>query len=305
MILTSFFSRAVLTVDRENVGTVYFLHTPEFQVRPRFPLLSKEQIHNVTRALWLSDEQAGTPAATCLALYKEPPAVESGTGDGMELREAAALRQQRRIKQAIQFLHKDSADLLPLDGLKKLGTSKEGQPHNILQRRLLEANLSRNRLNTRTSKAPSKNIVQSHGVNSESQEMESDLIQVVGQCSGREVVVTIDTGCTLNLISSVSVEKLGLKEKTINGKSEDELGPLQRNLLATGQIALSLVIGQTKMDLLFSVVEIDRMFISLGMKTLKSLKCVIDIEKQLLVLGKSVREQIHFAGRHENEVSME
>ncbi|XP_036440629.1 nuclear receptor-interacting protein 3-like [Colossoma macropomum] len=223
----------------------------------------------------------------------------------MELREAAALRQQRRIKQAIQFLHKDSADLLPLDGLKKLGTSKEGQPHNILQRRLLEANLSRNRLNTRTSKAPSKNIVQSHGVNSESQEMESDLIQVVGQCSGREVVVTIDTGCTLNLISSVSVEKLGLKEKTINGKSEDELGPLQRNLLATGQIVLSLVIGQTKMDLLFSVVEIDRMFISLGMKTLKSLKCVIDIEKQMLVLGKSVREQIHFAGRRENEVSME
>lgn len=43
----------------------------------------------------------------------------------MEIREAAALRQQRRIKQAIQFLHKDSADLLPLDGLNKLGTSKE------------------------------------------------------------------------------------------------------------------------------------------------------------------------------------
>ena len=43
----------------------------------------------------------------------------------MEIREAAALRQQRRIKQTIQFLHKDSADLLPLDGLNKLGTSKE------------------------------------------------------------------------------------------------------------------------------------------------------------------------------------
>lgn len=40
--------------------------------------------------------------------------------------DAAALRQQRRLKQAIQFLHKDSADLLPLDGLKKLGTSKQG-----------------------------------------------------------------------------------------------------------------------------------------------------------------------------------
>lgn len=40
--------------------------------------------------------------------------------------DAATLRQQRRLKQAIQFLHKDSADLLPLDGLKKLGTSKQG-----------------------------------------------------------------------------------------------------------------------------------------------------------------------------------
>ena len=46
-------------------------------------------------------------------------------GDSVVL-DAAALRQQRRLKQAIQFLHKDSADLLPLDGLKKLGTSKQG-----------------------------------------------------------------------------------------------------------------------------------------------------------------------------------
>lgn len=51
----------------------------------------------------------------------------------MEIREAAALRQQRRIKQAIQFLHKDSADLLPLDGLNKLGTSKEWVRQAILQ----------------------------------------------------------------------------------------------------------------------------------------------------------------------------
>lgn len=43
--------------------------------------------------------------------------------------DAAAIRQQRRLKQAIQFLHKDSADLLPLDGLKKLGTSNQGVRH--------------------------------------------------------------------------------------------------------------------------------------------------------------------------------
>ncbi|XP_010777865.1 nuclear receptor-interacting protein 3-like, partial [Notothenia coriiceps] len=71
--------------------------------------------------------------------------VESrGVSGGLD---AAAVRQQRRLKQAIQFLHRDSADLLPLDGLKKLGTSTQGQPHHILQKRLLESKLSRGRMN--------------------------------------------------------------------------------------------------------------------------------------------------------------
>ncbi|XP_068611528.1 nuclear receptor-interacting protein 2 [Brachionichthys hirsutus] len=55
----------------------------------------------------------------------------------------AILHQQRRLKQATQFTHKDSADLLPLDGLKRLGTSKDLQPHSIVQRRLLEGNITR------------------------------------------------------------------------------------------------------------------------------------------------------------------
>lgn len=41
------------------------------------------------------------------------------------IRDRAHLSQQRRLKQATQFLHKDSADLLPLDSLKRLGTSKD------------------------------------------------------------------------------------------------------------------------------------------------------------------------------------
>ena len=35
-----------------------------------------------------------------------------------DMREAASLRQQRRMKQAVQFIHKDSADLLPLEYLR-------------------------------------------------------------------------------------------------------------------------------------------------------------------------------------------
>ncbi|KAM6093241.1 nuclear receptor-interacting protein 2 isoform 4-T6 [Theristicus caerulescens] len=43
----------------------------------------------------------------------------------VELRNKAILQQKRRLKQATQFMHKDSADLLPLDGLTRLGTSKD------------------------------------------------------------------------------------------------------------------------------------------------------------------------------------
>ncbi|KAM4678028.1 nuclear receptor-interacting protein 2 [Discoglossus pictus] len=54
-----------------------------------------------------------------------------------DMRGAAILHQQRRLKQATQFVHKDSADLLPLDQLRRLGTSKDLQPHCVIQRRLL------------------------------------------------------------------------------------------------------------------------------------------------------------------------
>lgn len=67
----------------------------------------------------------------------------------LEMRDKAIMHQQRRLKQATQFTHKDSADLLPLDGLKRMGTSKDLQPHSIVQRRLLEGNIPRLRGETR------------------------------------------------------------------------------------------------------------------------------------------------------------
>ena len=46
-------------------------------------------------------------------------------GDAGDRGREAELRGRARLSQATQFLHKDSADLLPLDGLKRLGTSKD------------------------------------------------------------------------------------------------------------------------------------------------------------------------------------
>lgn len=51
--------------------------------------------------------------------------MSEGKKGELAIRDKAILHQQRRLKQATQFTHKDSADLLPLDGLKRLGTSKD------------------------------------------------------------------------------------------------------------------------------------------------------------------------------------
>lgn len=62
-----------------------------------------------------------------MSVRPDAPREEGDAGDRgqeAELRGPASSR-QRQHRQATRFLHKDSADLLPLDGLKRLGTSKD------------------------------------------------------------------------------------------------------------------------------------------------------------------------------------
>ncbi|XP_051237687.1 nuclear receptor-interacting protein 3-like [Dicentrarchus labrax] len=220
--------------------------------------------------------------------------------------DAAALRQQRRLKQAIQFLHKDSADLLPLDGLKKLGTSKQGQPHHILQKRLLEAKLSRGRMRMCGVTPNNGGVLLScnHLNSHEENEEEDDFMYVPCKCLGQEVNVLIDTGCKLNLMSSLTVERYGWKELVEENKMETNGFPFQRKLCIDGHIKeLSLTIGQLRIMCSFTIVESNKPLMSLGNKTLKSLKCIIDTEKQMLVFGTNVREQVQFAKKPFNESS--
>ncbi|XP_041795714.1 nuclear receptor-interacting protein 3-like [Chelmon rostratus] len=219
--------------------------------------------------------------------------------------DAAALRQQRRLKQAIQFLHKDSADLLPLDGLKKLGTSKQGQPHHILQKRLLEAKLSRGRMSM-CGVTPNNGglLLSCRHINSheDEEEEEEDFIYVPCKCLGQQVNVLIDTGCKLNLMSTLTVQRFGLKELVEENKREAGGFPFQRKLCIDGQIkGLGLAVGELRIMCSFAVVESNRPLMSLGNKTLKSLKCVIDTDKQMLVFGTNVREQVQFAKKPFNE----
>ncbi|KAF3855214.1 hypothetical protein F7725_023269, partial [Dissostichus mawsoni] len=148
--------------------------------------------------------------------------VESrGVSGGLD---AAAVRQQRRLKQAIQFLHRDSADLLPLDGLKKLG-----HPHRGMNNEGISLSCTH---------------INSH---EDEEEEADDFVYVPCKCLGQEVKVLIDTGCKLNLMSSRTVERLCLKDLVEENKMEVDGFPFQRKLCIDGHIReLSLTLGKLR-----------------------------------------------------------
>ncbi|KAM9302114.1 nuclear receptor-interacting protein 3 [Gastrophryne carolinensis] len=227
---------------------------------------------------------------------------ESGSGGGgskkdAELREAASLRQQRRMKQSVQFIHKDSADLLPLDGLKKLGTSKDTQPHNILQRRLLESNITKLRSSRLSWNPKGDHSTQSNKhsqVKGESprRSEEEDALYVWGQCAGKEMKVRIDTSCQYSLISAPCLDRLGLKDHLRPYRSEEDL-PLPGNVKAIGQVErLPLTLGKVAVECSALVTGNSELSVSLGLQALRALKCVINLEKNQLEVGRSDRDII-------------
>ncbi|XP_017941074.1 nuclear receptor-interacting protein 2 isoform X2 [Manacus vitellinus] len=130
----------------------------------------------------------------------------------MELRNKAILQQKRRLKQATQFVHKDSADLLPLDGLTRLGTSKDLQPHSVVQRRLLEGNLNKLRVQSARVQSPLAKDQDEKMEKGENRRKETSPLLIQCQCQGQVLKATVNTGCLPNLISKSCLNQLGLEE---------------------------------------------------------------------------------------------
>ncbi|NXT95150.1 NRIP3 protein, partial [Anhinga rufa] len=176
------------------------------------------------------------------------------------------------------------------------------QPHNILQKRLMETNLSKLR-SSRGSWTPKSDIsAQTNKLNQTKQASsgkteDEELIVVSCQCAGKELKAVVDTGLQHNLMSSACLDRLGLKEhlKALPGK--DEMVSLPYKVRAIGQIeCLALTVGAVPVECAALVVEDNEKPFSFGLQTLKSLKCVINMEKHHLVLGKTDREEIPFVG---------
>ncbi|XP_009945433.1 PREDICTED: nuclear receptor-interacting protein 3-like, partial [Leptosomus discolor] len=88
-----------------------------------------------------------------------------------------------------------------------------------------------------------------------------------------------------------------LKEHLKALPGEDEMDSLSYKGRAIGQIeCLVLTVGAVPVECTALVVEDNEKPFSFGLQTLKSLKCVINMEKHHLVLGKTDREEIPFVG---------
>ncbi|XP_067906806.1 nuclear receptor-interacting protein 2 [Heterodontus francisci] len=213
----------------------------------------------------------------------------------MEMRDKAILHQQRRLKQATQFIHKDSADLLPLDGLKRLGTSKDLQPHNIVQRRLLESNITKLHGDPRdigsVTRSPLAEELKSSMNKDTACSKQCDTLTVFCKCRDQEIKVTINTGCQQNTISTSCLNRMGLKELPAAESEDCGHNRFTHSSETMDRVEkLEIILGKEKIECSALVVDNETCELSLGLKTLLSLKCVIDLERGALLLGKSETE---------------
>ncbi|XP_009184890.1 nuclear receptor-interacting protein 3 isoform X3 [Papio anubis] len=124
---------------------------------------------------------------------------------------------------------------------------------------------------------------------------EDDMILVSCQCAGKDVKALVDTGCLYNLISLACVDRLGLKELVKSHKHEGEKLSLPRHLKVVGQIEhLVITLGSLCLDCPAAVVDDNEKNLSLGLQTLRSLKCIINLDKHRLIMGKTDKEEIPF-----------
>ncbi|KAM7378387.1 hypothetical protein PAMA_013339 [Pampus argenteus] len=242
----------------------------------------------------------------------------------LAIRDKAILHQQRRLKQATQFSHKDSADLLPLDGLKRLGTSKDLQPHSIVQRRLLEGNITRLRGEARdqsnrvrspladTKDGPADAEEKSESTADDSTEeresleeseksLRSDEEDDSSEAGARQTAEKTEGTESSTLLTSLVVQckclEAEVKASINTGSQHNHISTscCQRLGLVPGQdsspcgvsgsvTGLQLHLGRQVVQCSAFVVEDEAFELRLGLQTLLELKCCLDLSSRVLKL---------------------
>ncbi|XP_075715905.1 nuclear receptor-interacting protein 2 [Rhinoderma darwinii] len=229
-----------------------------------------------------------------------------------DFRGSAILHQQRRLKQATQFAHKDSADLLPLDQLWRLGTSKDLQPHNVIQRRLLGGSPVKEscglaqvpHLCGQGAQSPNEETRQPKLHDEDPSPVSNQLLPTkqpeetaVDGWRGHVLLVPCKVGtrdicaklCTerqVNLISKACVKKLGLQ--ATNGPHE--------------KIVVDIELGGESLTCKAVIQDDDTVEFCMGLETLVSLKTCIDLERGVL---KTPTQEIPFMSSPSPRQTME
>ncbi|XP_071988193.1 nuclear receptor-interacting protein 2 [Engystomops pustulosus] len=243
-----------------------------------------------------------------MSYQRTPPGPEDDTRlrcspkKEQDFRGSAILHQQRRLKQATQFVHKDSADLLPLDQLRRLGTSKDLQPHCVIQRRLMGGSPIKEtsrlaqglHLCGQGAQSPNEETTPPEVHNEDPNPVPNPLQQPTKQpeepvvegwrghvplvpckVGARDVCAKLSTERRENLISKSCVKNLGLQ--ATNGPQES--------------IMVDVQLGGATLTCKAVIVEEDAVEFCLGLETLISLQTCIDLERGVL---KTPTQEIPF-----------
>ncbi|KAM8971858.1 nuclear receptor-interacting protein 2 [Pelodytes ibericus] len=213
-----------------------------------------------------------------------------------DMRGGALLRQQRRLKQATQFVHKDSADLLPLDQLRRLGTSKDLQPHNVIQRRLLGESPGRE-----PSTLAKPNHLSEKGTPSHPGSTQPPKLQEEGSpppqrheegapsnkppeqdrdgWKGHAVLIPCKV-CTQNVTAKVCTDR---EQNLISRRCVERLGLVAPNDNPSKELTVDIELGSEKLKSKATITDEDDLTeFCLGLETLVTLKCCLDLNKGVL-----------------------
>ncbi|XP_063303807.1 nuclear receptor-interacting protein 2 [Pelobates fuscus] len=216
-----------------------------------------------------------------------------------DIRGGALLHQQRRLKQATQFVHKDSADLLPLDQLRRLGTSKDLQPHSVIQRRLLEGSPGRE-----PSALAKNSYLLDKGIHSVSETIQPPKWQDEAATQqpnfhDKSTPLNLPSGDTVgwkgdSVFIPCKVCKLNVKAKLCTDRQQNLISQscVERlRLLASNdniqsghhkELIVDIELGTEKLQSKATIVDDDMMEFCLGLETLISLKSCIDLSNGIL-----------------------
>ncbi|XP_019371581.1 PREDICTED: nuclear receptor-interacting protein 2 isoform X2 [Gavialis gangeticus] len=166
------------------------------------------------------------------------------------------------------------------------------QPHSVIQRRLLEGNLNRLRGESRehTTWVQSPLATDKAENKAEDRRKEPTVLLVHCKCEGQVLRAAVNTGCQQNLISRSCLRQLGLEEVSNIGCRDFSL-PVP--CVVSRVEHMEVQFGQEMVACSALVVDDEMLEFSLGLQTLLSLKCCIDLDEGVLRL-KALSQELPF-----------